>query len=73
MCYQPSSKKVDAQCVINWTVVSQQTAKFHYTATTGPDRIGPDPTKSADFIGDPRGPNGLCRRPGSPTKSVGSA
>jgi len=33
-------------------------AKFHYT---GP--IGPDQTKSADFVGDPRGPNGpsgLC-------------
>jgi len=28
-------------------------AKFHYT---GP--IGPDQTKSADFVGDPRGPNG---------------
>jgi len=26
-------------------------AKFHYTGPTGPDQ-----TKSADFIGDPRGP-----------------
>jgi len=34
-------------------------AKFHYTGPTGPDR-----TKSAD-VGDPRGPNELCRRPGS--------
>jgi len=37
-------------------------AKFHYTGPTGPDQ-----TKSADFVGDP----GL--RPGSPTKSSGSA
>ena len=32
-------------------------AKFHYTGPTGPDQ-----TKSADFVGDPRG---LCQRPGS--------
>ena len=29
------------------------TAKFQ----TGPDRTGPDQTKSADFVGDPHGPN----------------
>jgi len=34
-------------------------AKFHYTGPTGPDQ-----TKSADFVGDPRGP-------GSPSNSVG--
>jgi len=28
-------------------------AKFHYTGPTGPDRTGPDETKSADFVGDP--------------------
>jgi len=28
-------------------------AKFHYTGPTGPDRTGPDQTKSADFVGDP--------------------
>jgi len=27
-------------------------AKFHYTGPTGPDRTGPDQTKSADFVGD---------------------
>ena len=42
-------------------------AKFHYTDPTGPDRTGPDQTKSADFVWywlnsstrartDPRGP-----------------
>jgi len=27
-------------------------AKFHYTGPTGPDRTGPDQTKSAHFVGD---------------------
>jgi len=27
-------------------------AKLHYTGPTGPDRTGPDQTKSADFVGD---------------------
>ena len=46
-------------------------AKFHYTGRTGPDQI-----KSADFVGDPRGPNPRDflgdpgRKPGSPTKSL---
>jgi len=34
-----------------------------------PDRTGPDQTKSANVVGDPRGPSGLRRRPGSTTKS----
>ena len=35
----------------NSTVVGLFIAKFHYTGPTGPDQ-----TKSADFVADPRGP-----------------
>ena len=52
-----SSTKVDAQSVVNWTVVGQLTAKFHYKGPTGPDRTEPDQTNSADFVGDPHGPS----------------
>jgi len=45
--------------VINWVVVGQLIAKFHYTGPTGPDL-----TKSADFVGgirqSPRFVGGLC-------------
>jgi len=58
-------------------------AKFHYTGPNGPDRTGPDQTKSAHFIGDrlnstaqarpdPHGPARTFLRPGSPRNSVGS-
>ena len=33
-------------------------ATFHYTDPTRPDKL-------RGLVGDPRGPNGLCRRPGS--------
>jgi len=39
-------------------------AKFHYTGPTGPDQTRPD------FVGDPRGPNGISRRPGPQKKFV---
>jgi len=49
-------------------------AKFHYTDSTGPDRTGPDQTKSAHFVGDRLNsttrarpdPHGLFCGPGSP-------
>jgi len=58
-------------------------AKFHYTGPTGPDRTGPNQTKSAHFVGDrlnsttraqpdPTGPARTFLRPGSPRNSVGS-
>jgi len=50
-CYQLSSRKVDAQGVINWTVVGQLYSQIPLPG-------------SADFARDPRRPNGLCRRPG---------
>ena len=37
-------------------------ARFHYTGPTG------DARTRTDFVGDPRGPNGVSRRPG-PQKS----
>ena len=37
-------------------------ATFHYTDRTRPDKI-------RGLVGDPRGPNALCLRSGSPTKS----
>ena len=36
---------------------------------TGPDPIRPDQTKVRGLVGYRRGPKGLCRRPGSATKS----
>ena len=63
------------------TIPGQLTiAKFHYTDPTGPDRTGPDQTKSAHFVGDRLNsttqtrpdPHGLFLRPGSPRNSVGS-
>ena len=41
----------------------------------GPDATGPDPTRQSpqtlsETHTHPRGPNGLCRKPGSPTKSA---
>jgi len=41
--------------VINWAVVGQLIAKFHYTGPTGPDQ-----TKSADFVGGIRQVRELC-------------
>ena len=63
MCCQLSSRKVDAPSVINWTVVGQLIAKFHYAGPTKPDRTRADKVR------------GLCRRPtrtrAGPTDSVG--
>jgi len=50
---------VDRACLPIFYAKIIKIAKFHYTGATGPDR-----TKSAD-VGDPRGPNELCRRHGS--------
>ena len=41
-------------------------AKFHYTGPTGPART------RTDFVGDPRGPNGVYRRPGPQKSPCGS-
>ena len=49
-CYQLSSRKVDAQGVINWTVVGQLTPKFHYPDPPTLPETRADPT---DFVGDP--------------------
>jgi len=65
-CYKLSSRKVHAQIVINWTVVGQLKAKFHYTGPTGPTRT------RTDFVGDPHGPNGISRRPGPQKSPCGS-
>jgi len=61
-------------------------AKFHYTSPTGPDRTGPDQTKSAHIVGDelnsttrarpdPRGPEqtgtDFVRDPHGPTEFLG--
>jgi len=61
----------------------QVIAEFHYTCPTGPDRTGPDQTKSAHFVGDrlnsttrarpdPTGPARTFLRPAFPRNSVGS-
>ena len=63
--------------------VSRVIAKFHCTGPTGPDRTGPDQTKSTHFVGDrlnstararpdPTGPARTFLRPGSSRNSVGS-
>ena len=51
-------------------VLTSYTAKFHNTGPTGFEQTGPDQTKSADFVGDPRGPAQTQRILSGPSSGI---
>jgi len=63
MCYEQASSVLDRISACDRQVYKWADGHKCQIPLHGPDRTGPNQTKSADFVGDPRRPSGLRKSP----------